>query len=72
MINKAVIPVAVFADSPLDNENKERSRKSKLRTLTVYGDSISVHYHKLATKRRLCKEIFHTCNKKYMWTYDVS
>lgn len=38
----------------------------------VYGDSIGVHYYRLATNRPLCKEIFRTCSKKYMWTYDVS
>ena len=38
----------------------------------VYGDSIGLHYYRLATNRPLCKEIFRTCSKKYMWTYDVS
>ena len=38
----------------------------------VYGDSVGVHYYRLATNRPLCKEIFRTCSKKYMWTYDVS
>lgn len=56
----------------LDYENKERGRNSKLSTLMVYGDSIGVHYYRLATNRPLCKEIFRTCSKKYMWTYDVS
>lgn len=56
----------------LDYENKERGRNSKLSTLMVYGDSIGLHYYRLATNRPLCKEIFRTCSKKYMWTYDVS
>ena len=38
----------------------------------VYGDSVGVHYYRLATNRPLCKELFRTCSKKYMWTYDVS
>ena len=56
----------------LDYENKEQRRNSKLSTLMVYGDSIGLHYYRLATNRPLCKEIFRTCSKKYMWTYDVS
>ena len=55
----------------LDYEYKERGRISKLSTLLVYGDSIGVHYYRLATNRPLCKELFRTCSKKYniMWTY---
>ena len=56
----------------LDYGNKEQGRNSKLSTLMVYGDSIGLHYYRLATNRPLCKELFRTCSKKYMWTYDVS
>lgn len=61
--------VGVYSDNAYSVDQRS---KSKLGTLMVYGDSIGVHYHKMATTRRLCKEIFRTCNKKYMWTYDVS
>ncbi|PFX25978.1 CWF19-like protein 1 [Stylophora pistillata] len=46
--------------------------KRKLDDLMFYGDSTNVHFHSLARRNRLCKEMFHTCEKKYMWTYDVS
>ncbi|KAL9978836.1 hypothetical protein ACROYT_G016406 [Oculina patagonica] len=52
--------------------DQAQSKKKKLQTLMIYGDSIGVRYHTLASKRRLCKEMFRTCNKKYMWTYDAS
>ena len=54
------------------NVEEEESGRKKLQTFMVYGDSIGVRYHALARKRSLCKEMFRTCNKKYMWTYDVS
>ena len=49
-----------------------RTNSKKLQTLCVYGDSMGVHYHKLAKSRPLCKEMFLECNNKYMWIYDVS
>ena len=60
-----------FASSLADSLQHIKSKK--LDTLTVYGDSFAVHYHKLATSRRgLCKKMFRNCDKKYMWIYDVS
>lgn len=49
-----------------------QTNSKKLQTLCVYGDSMGVHYHKLAKSRPLCKEMFLECNNKYMWIYDVS
>ncbi|XP_078355034.1 uncharacterized protein LOC144639616, partial [Oculina patagonica] len=62
---KPYIPEEVYKVDQAQNEKT-------LQTLMIYGDSIGVHYHTLASKRRLCKEMFRTCNKKYMWTYDAS
>ena len=49
-----------------------QAKSKRLQTLCVYGDSMGVHYHKLAKSRPLCKEMFLECNNKYMWIYDVS
>ena len=50
----------------------EKDVKRKLDDLMFYGDSTNVHFHSLAMRSQLCKKMFHTCGKKYMWTYDVS
>ena len=50
----------------------EKRVKRKLDDLMFYGDSTNVHFHSLAKKSQLCKKMFHTCGKKYMWNYDVS
>ena len=50
----------------------EKRVKRKLDDLMFYGDSTNVHFHSLAMRSQLCKKMFHTCGKKYMWTYDVS
>ena len=50
----------------------EKRLKRKLDDLMFYGDSTNVHFHSLAMRSQLCKKMFHTCRKKYMWTYDVS
>lgn len=50
----------------------EKRLKRKLDDLMFYGDSTNVHFHSLAMRSQLCKKMFHTCGKKYMWTYDVS
>lgn len=50
----------------------EKRLKRKLDDLMFYGDSTNVHFHSLAMRSQLCKRMFHTCGKKYMWTYDVS
>lgn len=50
----------------------EKHLKRKLDDLMFYGDSTNVHFHSLAMRSQLCKKMFHTCGKKYMWTYDVS
>ena len=49
----------------------EKRLKRKLDDLMFYGDSTNVHFHSLAMRSQLCKKMFHTCGKKYMWTYDV-
>ncbi|CAH3194372.1 unnamed protein product [Porites evermanni] len=48
-----------------------QAKSKRLQTLCVYGDSMGVHYHKLAKSRPLCKEMFLECNNKYMWIYDA-
>ena len=53
-------------------QSAEKRRKRKLDDLMFYGDSTNVHFHSLAMRSQLCKKMFHTCGKKYMWTYDVS
>ena len=50
----------------------EKDVKIKLDDLMFHGDSTNVHFHSLAMRSQLCKKMFHTCGKKYMWTYDVS
>ncbi|KAL9979520.1 hypothetical protein ACROYT_G017195 [Oculina patagonica] len=56
---------------PEDDGKIEQTRSPQLKTLTVYGDSIAVHYHAISKRRRLCKEMFHACDKKYMWVYNA-